>query len=119
MGKLRRFRALSVVVCVVVSGSALVRAGRAGQAVQPQAVAGRGRASPERALLDRYCVTCHNARLKTAGLSLDDLDIGAVGSHAETWEKVLRKIRAGQMPPVGRPRPDAAAAAAFTTTLAA
>jgi hypothetical protein len=118
MSMSRRFLALSVVVCIVVSGTALVRAGRARQAARPEP-AGPGPAAPDRALLDRYCVTCHNTRLKTAGLSLDDLDIGAIGSHAETWEKVLRKIRAGQMPPVGRPRPDAAAASAFTSALAA
>jgi hypothetical protein len=107
-----------VVVCIALSWTALVRAGKAGQAVRPERVAGPGPASPDRALLDRYCVTCHNGRLKTAGLSLDDLDIAAVGSHAETWEKVLRKIRSGQMPPVGRPRPDQAAASAFTAALA-
>jgi cytochrome c551/c552 len=118
MGMLRRFWALSVVVCIALSGTALVRAGKAGQGVQPEPVAGRSPASPDRALLDRYCVTCHNARLKTAGLTLDDLDIAAVGSHAETWEKVLRKIRSGQMPPVGRPRPDPAASSAFTAALA-
>jgi hypothetical protein len=118
MSMSRRFLALSVVVCIVVSGTALARAGRARQAARPEP-AGPGPAAPDRALLDRYCVTCHNTRLKTAGLSLDDLDIGAIGSHAETWEKVLRKIRAGQMPPVGRPRPDAAAASAFTSALAA
>jgi cytochrome c551/c552 len=73
--------------------------------------------SPDRALLDRYCVTCHNARLKTAGLTLDDIDVGNVGPRAETWEKVLRKIRAGQMPPVGRPRPEAAASSAFISAL--
>ena len=68
--------------------------------------------APDRALLDRYCVTCHNARLKTAGLTLDDIDTDCTSArHAETWEKVLRKLRAGQMPPVGRPRPEPAAAA--------
>jgi mono/diheme cytochrome c family protein len=43
--------------------------------------------------LDRYCITCHNARLKTAGLMLDRLDLAAVGRDAETWEKVARKLR--------------------------
>ena len=58
-----------------------------------------------RAMLDTYCVVCHNARIKTAGLSLDALDLEQVGDHAETWEKVVRKLRTGAMPPVGRPRP--------------
>lgn len=62
----------------------------------------------ERALLDRYCVGCHNQKTKN-GLSLDDLDVGRVGSHAEEWERVVRKIRAGMMPPSGAPRPEPAA----------
>ncbi|HXP87633.1 MAG TPA: DUF1592 domain-containing protein [Bryobacteraceae bacterium] len=59
----------------------------------------------ERALLDRYCVTCHNDRAKTGGFSLQTLDITAVGDHAEVWEKVVRKLRAGLMPPPGVRRP--------------
>ena len=52
-----------------------------------------------------------------AGLTLDDIDVANVGPRAEEWEKVLRKIRAGQMPPVGRPRPDVAASSAFMGAL--
>ncbi|MXY17196.1 MAG: DUF1592 domain-containing protein, partial [Acidobacteria bacterium] len=58
-----------------------------------------------RALLDRYCITCHNERLQTANLMLDAVDLERVGDHAEALEKVVRKLRAGQMPPEGRPRP--------------
>ena len=65
------------------------------------------------ALLKRYCVTCHNQRLKTANLALDTLDLSAVGSSAPVWEKVVRKLRAGVMPPAGRPRPDEATHDAF------
>src|ERR1700677_4280902 len=50
-----------------------------------------------RAVIDKYCVTCHNARLKTAGLLLDTMDIEHVGEHAELWEKVARKFRTGEM----------------------
>jgi mono/diheme cytochrome c family protein len=57
-----------------------------------------------RATLDEYCVTCHNERAKTAGLTLDNLNLDDVPSHAETWEKVIRKLRAGMMPPSGMPR---------------
>jgi mono/diheme cytochrome c family protein len=64
-------------------------------------------AASERALLDKYCVTCHNQRLQTAGLLLDKLDTASMHDHAETWEKVVRKLRAGMMPPAGMPRPDA------------
>jgi mono/diheme cytochrome c family protein len=67
----------------------------------------------QRALLDRYCITCHNARLKTADLTLDTMDLAAVGQHAATWEQVVRKLRGGLMPPTGRPRPDRAAEDAF------
>ena len=68
-----------------------------------------------RALLDRYCVTCHNDRLQTGGLTLDAdaVDVTDVGAHAETWEKVVRKLRAGAMPPRPRPRPEPAAYAEF------
>jgi mono/diheme cytochrome c family protein len=64
-------------------------------------------AASERALLDQYCVTCHNQRLQTGGLSLDKLDTANIHEHAETWEKVVRKLRAGMMPPSGMPRPAA------------
>ncbi|HEV8316987.1 MAG TPA: DUF1592 domain-containing protein, partial [Vicinamibacterales bacterium] len=65
-------------------------------------------ADAQRALLKRYCVSCHNQKLKTGSLSLDEVDIAHVGERAEIWEKVVRKLRAGQMPPVGVPRPDRA-----------
>ncbi|HWW83525.1 MAG TPA: DUF1587 domain-containing protein, partial [Vicinamibacterales bacterium] len=59
----------------------------------------------ERALLDQYCVTCHNDRTKTSNLSLQNLDLAAVGDRAELWERVVRKLRAGVMPPPGMKRP--------------
>ena len=58
------------------------------------------------AVLDRYCAGCHNDRLQTAGLTLEGLDLEHVGAGAETWEKVVRKLRAREMPPPRRPRPD-------------
>jgi hypothetical protein len=61
-----------------------------------------------RGVLDKYCVTCHNQRLKTGGLTLETLDLGAVPAQAEVWEKVIGKLRSGTMPPAGMPRPDAA-----------
>ncbi len=57
-------------------------------------------------MLDQYCVTCHNSRLKTGGLALDNLDVAQPPSAAAVWEKVIRKLSADQMPPPGRPRPD-------------
>ncbi|HEX5226924.1 MAG TPA: DUF1587 domain-containing protein, partial [Bryobacteraceae bacterium] len=59
----------------------------------------------ERALLNQYCVVCHNQKLKTAGLTIDQLDVDHVQDRAETWEMVVRKLRAGMMPPTGMPRP--------------
>jgi len=56
----------------------------------------------QKALLDQYCVTCHNERLKTGGLALETLPLNRLGeTNAETWEKVVRKLRAGLMPPAG------------------
>jgi mono/diheme cytochrome c family protein len=69
------------------------------------------------ALLKRYCISCHNDRLKTAGLALDVLDLTNIGSSAAVWEKVVRKLRAGVMPPAGRPRPDEATHDAFVAWL--
>src|SRR5437867_2655 len=76
-------------------------------------------ASPqaERALLDRYCVACHNERTKTAGLMLDKMDLNRLPAGAEVWEKVVRKLRGGMMPPQGRPRPDQTAIESFVSFL--
>ena len=59
----------------------------------------------ERALLDQYCVTCHNDKTRRANLTLEKLDLATAGDHAELWEKVIRKLRAGVMPPPGVRRP--------------
>jgi len=64
--------------------------------------------SPHRALVSRYCASCHNDRLKRGGLSLDAVATHEVGQDPDVWEKVLRKVRARQMPPIGLPRPDEA-----------
>src|SRR5262245_14663469 len=71
----------------------------------PQTPSASNSAAPYRALLDQYCVTCHNERAKTAGLMLDKMDLERGADGAETWEKVVRKLRGGMMPPQGRPRP--------------
>src|SRR5690242_7464487 len=60
-------------------------------------------------LLQQYCVTCHNEKLRTGGLSLQGADLADMPKAAETWEKVIRKLRVGAMPPQGMPRPAAAA----------
>ena len=75
--------------------------------------------APDRALIDRYCVTCHNERLLTGGLALDTLDITDVGAAAGRWEAVVEKLRGGMMPPAGRPRPEPAAYDGFRRALEA
>ena len=85
-----------------------------------------------RALLDEYCVTCHNqalvdgageprsalaSQLRAAGLTLDTLDLTHIEGGAPHWEQVVRKLRAGLMPPAGRPRPDDATLDRFRTWL--
>jgi len=66
-------------------------------------------ATSQRALLDKYCVTCHNDKLKTGGISLQSADLAKVPENAELWEKVIKKVRVEAMPPHGMPRPDKAA----------
>jgi hypothetical protein len=84
-------------------------------ASSPQASAPQSGSEPAeyRALVDRYCVTCHSERLKAGGLTLEAADLAAVPAHAEVWEPVVRKLRAGMMPPAGVPRPDDATRRAF------
>jgi hypothetical protein len=66
-------------------------------------------ASQPSAVIREYCVTCHNSRLKTGDLALDSIDLVNLSGNAEVWEKVVRKLRTGSMPPVGVRRPDDAA----------
>ena len=70
-----------------------------------------------RAVLTRYCVTCHNERLRTGGLTLETVDLGDVPAGGQIWEKVIRKLRTGGMPPAGRPRPDGATRDALASYL--
>jgi hypothetical protein len=69
------------------------------------------------AFLDRYCATCHNERLKTGGLSLAEVDLSRLGAQPEPWEKVVRKLRTGVMPPPGAPQPSEADRRAILTSL--
>src|SRR5215467_7024257 len=71
----------------------------------------------DRALIDKYCVTCHNEKAKTAGLALDTADFARPSNSADVWEKVVRKLRAEMMPPGGAPKPDKPAAAALASYL--
>ena len=92
--------AIGVAACVAIAASAQS---------PPASVAPLALVAPAApALVTKYCVSCHNERTRTAGLALDRLDASNPGSDAQTWEAVVEKLRAGSMPPPGRPRPDAA-----------
>ena len=91
-----------VVVALVLAGGGL------GGTLFAQTAASATSGASHQAVIDRYCVTCHNGRLKTAGLMLDAADVEHARRDPAVWEKVVRKLRTGLMPPDGRPRPDAA-----------
>jgi len=89
-------------------------------------------ATEYRAILDQYCVTCHKqqvvdspiettdaltSQLRAVGLALDTLNLSEVATNADHWEPVVRKLRAGLMPPAGMPRPDEATLEKFRTWL--
>jgi mono/diheme cytochrome c family protein len=73
--------------------------------------------SADQALVDKYCVTCHNARTLSGNLSLAGLDVATAADRPETFEKVIRKVRAGLMPPAGMPRPERATLDSFAASL--
>ena len=78
------------------------------QVAPPAAAAPSVAATAHRATLDKYCVGCHKAPTPVAGLRLDTLDTANFETDGATWEKLARKLRNREMPPVGVPRPDAA-----------
>src|SRR5205809_1715929 len=88
-------------LAVALSATIAVNAQQASRSDQPVI-------STQRALLDRYCVTCHNEKLKTAGLMLERISIDSVADNAPVLEKVVKKLRTGAMPPPGVARPSAA-----------
>jgi hypothetical protein len=103
-------RNLSKIGMLATAGACLLN----GQAPAANPVA----ANPNRALLDRYCVGCHNQRLKTAKLELDLLDVTHPEKDALTWERAIRKLRGGMMPPPGAAaRPTAAEVDSLATYL--
>ena len=99
-------RLREALVTLAVAGAALAWS----PALPAQPSRGPGDATEaHRALLDRYCVACHNQRRATAALALDEVDLRQVGAHSEVLEKVLLKLRSRSMPPAGRRRPEPAA----------
>jgi hypothetical protein len=86
---------------------------------QPVAPPAPRTASAQAAFVTQYCAGCHNERTKSGGLALEKLDPGNVDGHAETWEKVVRRLRTGMMPPDGAPKPSPAARETFTSSVEA
>src|SRR6185436_11603160 len=110
-----RISMLSVLLCVVLA-SASQSVGQAPQAA-PQTSAAMTSESG-RAFIQQFCMGCHNDTGKAGGLALSELNLDAVDQHAEIAEKVIRKLRAGMMPPPGAPRrPDPQAAADMVSWL--
>ena len=87
------------------------------QAAQPAGQPAPAAVNPNKALINRYCVTCHNQRLKTAKLALDVLDLAHPEKNAVTWERAIRKLRGGMMPPPGASRPPLEGVNALATYL--
>jgi mono/diheme cytochrome c family protein len=110
-------RALPLAALLWSAALAIVWGGIEPLNAQPPQAAAPAPASAEATFLTQYCFGCHNQRAKVAGLALDTLDLARAGSDAETWEKVIKKIRTGMMPPSGARRPERAALDGFASQL--
>src|SRR5215475_1601547 len=103
-------RLLQLSLVVFISGLAVFFSGGQSEAQRANTLA-------QRTLIEENCLTCHDQKTKTAGVSLEGLNFNKVGENAALWERVLRKVRTGQMPPPGLPRLEASGAAAFVNWL--
>jgi Protein of unknown function (DUF1592)/Protein of unknown function (DUF1588)/Protein of unknown function (DUF1585)/Protein of unknown function (DUF1587)/Protein of unknown function (DUF1595)/Planctomycete cytochrome C len=99
-----RIRPFAAVLCIAIAGLAwsIPQARGVQDVPSPPDLS----SSSSRDVVDTYCVTCHNQRLKTAGLSLEALDVAKVSESAAVWEKVVRKLETRTMPPQGARHPD-------------
>jgi hypothetical protein len=95
----RRSRAVSASIVIALLSGGVFALSRLGAQTAP---------TDPRKFLDTYCISCHNQRLRVAGLALDTLDVTQLSANAEIWERVIAKLRQAAMPPPGNPRPDAA-----------
>src|SRR3984893_14215011 len=96
---------------VLIAGWAFLQTRAVGQTPAANTLA----SDPHFAMIDEYCLDCHNAPMKTGGLAFETLDIKHPEANAEIWEKALRKLRGRLMPPPGNPQPPQADIDAFTT----
>ena len=97
--------ALTVSLCVQARASAQQPARQVGATPSSPSTGAVPPVSSHRGVIDRYCVTCHNQTLKTAGVMLDEANVANPGAGAEVWEKVVRKLRTSTMPPPNMPQP--------------
>jgi mono/diheme cytochrome c family protein len=105
-----------ILICALILGSCSLVLQSGVHTAAPQNPSSPNATAP-RAVFDKYCVTCHNQKLRTAGLALDALDVANPSANAEVWERVIVKLRAGSMPPQGNARPDAETYRAVATWL--
>ena len=111
---MRRVRLLAA------AGIALMAGGLQAAGPQAQSATAAASRSPQRTLFNRYCLTCHNQTQSARGtvpVAFEHLDLANIGADAQIWEQVVRKMRAGVMPPAGRPRPDVPASEVFVSWL--
>ena len=111
---MRRVRLLAA------AGIALMAGGLQAAGPQAQSATAAASRSPQRTLFNRYCLTCHNQTQSARGtvpVAFEHLDLANIGADAQIWEQVVRKMRAGVMPPAGRPRPDVRASEGFVSWL--
>lgn len=94
-------------VLVVLAGS-FSPAARGAQQTGSSAAISPAPIASQQAVLNRYCLSCHNDKMKTAGLSLSGVDAANLAAHGDVWERVVQKLQGRAMPPIGRPRPDEA-----------
>src|SRR3954471_23520003 len=106
-----------VVLAAHVHSQGQAPADAAAQAPATAPAAGGAPVTPQRALINQYCLGCHSDKLRSGGLALSQLNLDSVDQSAEIAEKVIRKLRGGLMPPAGVRRPDSQSVAAFVSWL--
>ena len=114
-----RSRVIRALLCALFIIGSIIATPSSVQILARQAQPAPATATTPQTVLNRYCITCHNERLRTGGLTLDSVDATRPASDPDVWERVIAKLRAGSMPPPGLPRPDAATSHAVASWLEA